>query len=287
VEELAHFWLQGEKKEWHTDQTGSFGRFVIDKNLVTIIDALSGELGVHPFGNEIAEKLRLYYKTGTTIQQATFELVNHLFGEYGLVVINADAPLLKQQMSAVFEDELLHHNSSKLVAQTAKQLEQHYKIQAGGREINLFYLDEDLRERIEVSNTGYSVANTTITFTKEKMLAELQQHPERFSPNVILRGLYQETILPNIAFIGGGGELAYWLELKAVFEHYQVPFPSFGCKEFFFAGRKKMAGKIAKTKSHNTRKFFACGNSSQFNCTKRINKPVKAQWLFNSSRTVI
>jgi uncharacterized protein YllA (UPF0747 family) len=57
------------------------------------------------------------------------------------------------------------------------------------------------------------------------MREELQQHPERFSPNVILRGLFQETILPNLAFIGGGGETAYWLEYKALFDHYRVPFP--------------------------------------------------------------
>ena len=62
-------------------------------------------------------------------------------------------------------------------------------------------------------------------FTKEEMNNELMNHPERFSPNVILRPVYQEIILPNIAFIGGGGELAYWLELKRVFNAVKVPFP--------------------------------------------------------------
>lgn len=194
ADELAHFWINGDKREWKTEQTGAFGRFVVDKELVKMTDALAGELGVHAYGNEIVQKLKTYYKVGTTIQQATFELVNDLFAEYGLIVLIADAAALKQQMSSVFKDELLHHNSSRLVEQTAKQLEQHYKVQAAGREINLFYLDEDMRERIEAKGNGYAVANTTITFTKDEILKELKEHPERFSPNVILRGLYQETI---------------------------------------------------------------------------------------------
>ncbi len=255
VDELAHFWLSGQKKEWKTEQSGAFGRFIVDKELVKMIDAMAGELGVQPFGNEVIDKLRTYYKEGTTIQQATFELVNDLFSVYGLIVLIADAPLLKQQMMAVFADELLQHNSSKLVEQTAKQLQEHYKVQAGGREINLFYLDEDVRERIEVSNNGYAVANTTISFTKDEMLKELKEHPERFSPNVILRGLYQETILPNIAFIGGGGEIAYWLELKSVFEKYKVPFPILVLRNSFLFIDKKWQEKLQKLNISSEQSF--------------------------------
>jgi bacillithiol synthase len=169
-----------------------------------------------------------------------------LFGEYGLIVLIADAAALKQEMIAVFEDELINHNSSKLVEKTAKELEQHYKVQAGGREINLFYLDEDLRERIEVKGDGYVVANTTISFTKDELLNELKEHPERFSPNVILRGLYQETILPNIAFIGGGGEVAYWLELKEVFDFYKIPFPVLVLRNSFLLIEEKWQERINK-----------------------------------------
>jgi bacillithiol biosynthesis cysteine-adding enzyme BshC len=149
-------------------------------------------------------------------------------------------------MLPVFEDELLNHRSAKLVAQTTAELEKQYKVQAGGREINLFYFDEDLRERIEAKADGFAVANSTIQFSKEQMLKELKEYPERFSPNVILRGLYQETILPNIAFIGGGGELAYWLELKAVFENYKVPFPVLILRNSFLVAEEQWNKKISK-----------------------------------------
>jgi uncharacterized protein YllA (UPF0747 family) len=108
---------------------------------------------------------------------------------------------------------------------TLSKLSSHYKVQANPRAINLFYLNENLRERIEFSEGHYQVVNTRITFSKDEMEVEIEQHPERFSPNVILRPLYQETILPNVAFIGGGGELAYWLELKTLFEKHQLVYP--------------------------------------------------------------
>jgi bacillithiol biosynthesis cysteine-adding enzyme BshC len=224
-EELSHATVNGIKYQWATQQNGAFGRMIIDKNITQLIHAISGQLLVQPHGKEIVDALRYCYKEKSSIQDATFAFVHFLFERFGLIVINADAKELKRQMIPVFEEELLKHSSASFVEQTASALEQHYKVQAGGRTINLFYFDEDLRERIESAGDGFAVANSTLKFTKDEMLQELKTHPERFSPNVILRGLYQDTILPNIAFIGGGGELAYWLELKNVFIHYKIPYP--------------------------------------------------------------
>src|SRR5438067_1611640 len=87
------------------------------------------------------------------------------------------------------------------------------------------------------------------------LLKELEHHPERFSPNVILRGLYQETILPNIAFIGGGGEIAYWLELKDLFQHYQVPFPVLIIRNSFVVIEKGISRLVQKLEL-NTQDIF-------------------------------
>lgn len=245
-EELSHFTINGVKYQWTTEQSGAFGRMIIDKHVTKLIDEISGQLLVQPHGREIVEALRNCYKEKTSIQDATFAFVHFLFAQYGLIVLIADAKELKQLMLPVFEDELLNHRSAKLVEQTTNELEKKYKVQAGGREINLFYFDEDLRERIEAKADGFTVANSTIQFSKEEMLKELKEHPERFSPNVILRGLFQETILPDIAFIGGGGELAYWLELKAVFENYQVPFPVLILRNSFLLADQQWMEKINK-----------------------------------------
>ena len=79
------------------------------------------------------------------------------------------------------------------------------------------------------------------------MRAELASHPERFSPNVILRGIYQETVLPNILFLGGGGELAYWLEFNPMFNHYKVPFPILLLRNSFLIVDKKWKDKMERS----------------------------------------
>lgn len=247
LEELNHAWIGGDKLVWDTKQTGAVGRMVIDKALTKLIDKAEGQLAVLPHGAEIISLLKASYKEGKTIQDATFHFVHQLFASFGLVVILPDNASLKQQMIPVFEDDLLHQTASGIVEQAADKLEQAgYKVQAHPREINLFYLQEDRRERIEAAGDSFVVVNTDIRFTKEELHAALHTHPERFSPNVILRGLYQETILPNIAFIGGGGETAYWLQLKDLFTHYKVPFPVLVLRNSFLLVEKKWQAATAK-----------------------------------------
>ena len=142
-------------------------------------------------------------------------------------------------MSRVFEEDIFDNTSSKIVNKSSEKLSAKYKVQAHPREINLFYLKEKIRNRIIQHKNNFVVHDTDIIFTKDGIKSELHQHPENFSPNVILRGLYQEKILPNIAFIGGGGEIAYWLELKELFEHYKTPFPVLIVRNSFMIVDKK------------------------------------------------
>jgi bacillithiol synthase len=190
--------------------------------------------------------LRRSYASGRMIQDATFELVNELYGSYGLVVLIPDHPMLKATMKTVFEDDLFYNRPSSIVQQTSEELGKFYDVQAHPREINLFYLEQNTRERIERRGEQFLVLNTDIAFSESEIRKELQEHPERFSPNVILRGLYQETILPNIAFIGGGGELAYWLQLKMLFEHYNIVYPLLVLRNSFLVVEKKWADKIRR-----------------------------------------
>ena len=245
--ELNHIYLEGNKLSWETKQKGAVGRMKIDKELTTILHAIGGQLGVQPFGRDIVGMMKEAYKEGVDLQTATFHFVNILLGEFGLVVLQPDNASLKKQMIKVFEDDLLHQKASAVVEKTVEELQQaSYKVQANPREINLFYLEGDLRERIERSekDNTWTVVNTDKQFTQKELLDLLNQHPERFSPNVILRGLYQETILPNIAFIGGGGELAYWLQLKGLFDHYKVPYPVLVLRNSFLILEKKWKEKM-------------------------------------------
>ncbi len=244
--ELNHIYLANEKLEWETKQTGAVGRMEVDKNLLKLIDRMEGELSVLPHGREFIELIRKYYVKGKKIQDVTFHFVNHLFGEYGLVILLPDNARLKRKMSAIFKDDLVNQTASHLLDETTGALNlAGYKTQANARQINLFYLDRAKRERIEKIDEEWRLVNGIERFTENDLEHELENHPEKFSPNVILRGLFQETILPNIAFVGGGGETAYWLQLKKLFENYKVPFPVLILRNSFLVVEKKWREAIA------------------------------------------
>lgn len=247
LDELNHIYLGGEKLVWQTQQTGAVGRMKVDKELVKLVELMEGQLGVLPNGKEIMAMLREHYKEGESISQATFRFLNSLFNDFGLVILLPDNPAFKRQMIPLFKDELLQQHSAFIIEKAASQLKAAgYKVQANGRAINLFYLEEGIRNRIELKNGQYRVVDTNLVFSKNEILQELESHPQRFSPNVILRGLYEETILPNIAFIGGGGETAYWLQLKDLFAHYAIPYPVLVLRNSFLVVEKKWQELIGK-----------------------------------------
>lgn len=238
LDELGHVFLNGEKLEWQARQKGAIGR-MHTRGLDKLLERIQGELSVQPHGEELLSMLRDCYLGDTDIQTATLKLVNHLFGEYGLVVVIPDSAAFKRALIPVFEDELFNQRSVALVEETNTALQAQFKVQAHPRDINLFYLQGDIRARITREGQQWQVVDTGIVFDEASLRAELQDHPERFSPNVILRGLMQETILPNIAFIGGGGELAYWMQLRAVFGQYQVPYPVLVVRNSFMIVEKR------------------------------------------------
>ncbi len=256
LDELGYIYLNGERLVWETNQTGAFGRMKIDKALLQIITTIEGQVGIYPFGNELIALYKRCYTIGKNIQQATLELVNALFADYGLLVVIPDNATLKASFNPIIKKELTEQFSHKAVTDTLTELNKHYKAQAGGRELNLFYLIDDKRERIELVNNVFTVTPLNKEWTLEEILIELENNPERFSANVILRGVFQETILPNIAFIGGGGELAYWLGLKEVFKASQVPYPMLIMRNSFWLVKEKYAERITKL-GFTTEDFFA------------------------------
>ena len=244
LEELGEVHIKGHKYKWQTVQTGAVGRMIIDKNFIQIIDGISGQLAVEKNGSAILDIVREIYKEGLTIEQATFQFVHYLFNEYGLVVLLPDDKNLKAAFAPIITKELEEQFSEKAVAQTVTAFPHEYKVQASGRAINLFYLKDNKRERIEADKNGFAIANTDIKFTKENLFLELLHNAERFSPNVILRPVFQEMILPNVAFIGGGGEIAYWLELKNVFDAVGIFFPALVLRNSFTIMNKQVAEKM-------------------------------------------
>jgi len=223
-EEINYFNFEDKKVQWNSAQTGAVGRFSTD-GLEEVFATFSKHLGNSERAIKLKELFTEAYLNNDNLADATRYLANELFKDYGLVIVDADDKDLKRLFIPYVEKELFESTSFKEVSSTIKELGIDYKIQVNPREINLFYIDEGIRERIIKTDAVFTINNTNKVFTSEEIQKELEKHPERFSPNVIMRPLYQEVILPNLCYIGGGGELAYWLELKSYFDNVKVTFP--------------------------------------------------------------
>ena len=225
IEEVNKAHLFGKQIVWQPNETGAVGSMSAT-SLSTALDELRGILGESDAAHALFERVNTCYQGKKSFAEATQALLHEFFGPYGLVVLNMNDAALKRHFTPIMQAELTEQPAFRLVNETIGQLtELGFKAQAAPREINLFYLSEGSRERIVLEEGRYKVLNTNRVFSQEEIFAELEAHPERFSPNVVLRPLFQETILPNLAYVGGGGELAYWLERKSLFQHFGVQFP--------------------------------------------------------------
>lgn len=225
-EEIRHVQLFHDKKSWEASSGGPIGRMDVD-GIIKLIDEIEPIMATQPFGQEVMLFLRTSYQKEDTFGHATFKFLHHLLGEMGLIVIDLDRPLAKSRFKDVMRKELLTQSSHQCVQKRIDLIKKSgLKEQAHSRDINLFYMTDQVRVRIESTDgNSFHTVDGQKNWDNPGIIAEVEQFPERFSPNVILRPLYQETLLPNLAFIGGGGELAYWIELTDVFKAYKTPFP--------------------------------------------------------------
>jgi bacillithiol biosynthesis cysteine-adding enzyme BshC len=245
-EEINYFNFKGKKIQWNSNQTGAVGHFNTE-GLEEVLKIVSSEFGQGKNAEQLKDWFKKAYLEHDNLADATRYLANELFGEHGLVILDSDHSDLKRLFIPNIEKELVEQTAFKNVLETNKTLENlGLKIQVNPREINFFYIDKGLRERIVFEDNRFKVNNTDISWSKSELLEHLDEVPERFSPNVIMRPLYQEVILPNLCYIGGGGEMIYWLQLKSNFEAQQVTFPMLLLRNSALIKTTKQSEKLEK-----------------------------------------
>ena len=208
LNEINSINLFKKKIQWNTQQSGAVGRMNLD-GLKELLVELKLLLGSHKNAAALMSILEDSYLNHDNLADATRFLVNKLFGDYGLVIIDGDNKKLKKQFIPQMKKDILESSFFSHIQNCSDNLKKDYHIQANARKINFFKLLKGKRVLI-----------------KERVLERsIIDNPENFSPNVLLRPLYQEIILPNIAYIGGQAEIAYWMQLKDLFSINRVPFP--------------------------------------------------------------
>lgn len=224
-DEINYFNFQGKKVQWNREDGGPVGELSTE-GLQEVLDLFRTQLGTSKNAQYLSALFENAYIKHDNLTTATRYLANELFKDYGLVIVDGNDAGLKKVYAPYVKRELFEGVShTQVTEQTASLTALGYPEQVHPREINLFYISKGIRERIIREGDVFVINNTDIRFRESQILEELENHPERFSPNALLRPLFQEVILPNLCYIGGGGELAYWFQLKTHFETVDVPFP--------------------------------------------------------------
>jgi len=260
--EINHIHLFGKKLEWNSEHRilNSIAGITETNSLKNIINELKIIIGESENAKKIIPLFEDAYLKNKNLADATRCLVNELFGEYGLVIIDANDARLKNEFKEEIKDDIFNNSNFKIVNSTIQKLHNlNFKTQVNPREINCFCLIDGQRERIVFENSKFipskSGQNSKLEFSEKEILFEIENYPERFSPNVVLRPLYQQKILPNLAYIGGAAEIAYWLEYKSMFEFHNIGFPLLLLRNSVMWLDKKTSEKIRKLKL-NVADFF-------------------------------
>jgi len=247
-EEIDHFKTSEHYYEIKGNAGGDVGTIEIEDQY--FIQEFEKEFKDNLYGTELIQWIKNAYKKGNSHTQAIRYLVNQLFADYGLLAIDGNSKELKSQVKAIFRKEILQDELFETTKTQREFLEKKYhKVQVNPREINLFYLSET-RNRIEKINNEYHILDTDLKFSQDEILNDLENYPEKFSPNAVLRPAYQESVLPNLAYVGGNAEIMYWIELKDYFESINLPFPILIPRNSMLFIEEKTIKKIEKAGLH-------------------------------------
>lgn len=244
-EEVNHIHLFNKKFTWQSEQKGRVGDFAL-AGIDAFLNEVRDVLGENENAKNILALLEKAYAQ-RTLAEATRYLVNALFGAYGLVIVDGNSRVFKKQFVEEIKKDAFEHFAFKKVSESIEGLKKAgYEAQVTPREINSFYTTPGSRERIVWENPKYKVLNTSLEFTREELEKKIETETEHFSPNVVLRPLYQQKILPNAVYVGGPGEIAYWLQYKTMFTAAGIALPVLMPRDFVLYIEKGLQQRIDK-----------------------------------------
>lgn len=223
--EIDHFSVFNREFRWQSDQMGPVGRFTL-KDLRPLIAEAGNTFAADTKVQAALTVFKEAYEKYENLADATRYLMHHFFAEDGLVVIDPDSAALKYGFKELILDELHGDKYSQAIKSRTETLKSlGIKGQISARNTNLFMTTASGRERVDRTEQGFQLNISSKVYHLNELEAMAEAEPEVFSPNVALRPLYQELILPNLAYIAGPGEFGYWCQLQPAFELAGIPAP--------------------------------------------------------------
>ena len=208
------------------EDRGSVGQITINDSINNFFESLSKKLRETEFKGDILNKLKEFYSPGKTFKGAFKELIFWLFDEYGLIIFDPQDPKFKVLLKPVFKKEVkdFRLHTEKLVSVSA-ELEELYHAQVKVHPVNLFYSYDEGRFLIEPVENEFRLKRKRKKFTFEEIIDTIENSPENFSPNVLLRPICQDYILPTAFYVAGPSEIAYFAQVTPLYQIFEIESP--------------------------------------------------------------
>ena len=205
---------------------GAMGSVIFDDFINNFNENIFSTLTLTEFTKNIQDIVFDTYKSGKTIEESFCLFIRKLLPDSGLIFLNPNSREIKRMLAPVFEKEINEYpKTSEMVVNVSAELEEIYHAQVKARPINLFILHKKGRYLLEPSNKDYSLKGIRQKYTQLEIVEMLNTTPEIFSPNVILRPICQDFILPTFCYIAGPSEIAYFGQYKNVYKQFDVEMP--------------------------------------------------------------
>ena len=208
------------------ENKGSVGYIKINQTVSAFFEKLEGNLRQTEFTPELLSNLKEFYCEGKTLKQSFKELLFWIFDKYGLILFDPQDPQVKKLLKPVFKKEItdFRKHTEKLVHVSAT-LEELYHAQVKVNPVNLFYSNEEGRFLIDPVENEFRLKRKRKKFTYDELMEQIETEPERFSPNVLLRPICQDYILPTAFYVAGPSEISYFAQVTPLYDFFGIEAP--------------------------------------------------------------
>ena len=261
---------------------GAVGEIALDGHTSTFLGELQKSLASTEFRDALIDLISRTYAPETTFNRAFARLLNRYFPDEGLIFISCNDARLKRILSPIFQKEIRElPKVSQLIIQRSAELEEHYHAQIKTKALNLFMFHKGGRYMIEPRENDFSLKGTRHYVSKEELLRIAVDNPELLSPNVALRPVCQDFLLPTAAYVAGPSEIAYFAQLKPVYRHFGMQMPVIYPR----ASATILEGRVEKVMEKfelDLTEFFNNPETMQRNVVERISE-VKIDEMFQEA----
>ncbi len=213
-----------EKKKG--DNIGAVGELELDDSIADLFRKIEVDILDTEFKSKVLDLFRVAYQQGMNFNRAFVHLMNDLLEDSGLIFLDPHDAEFKTLLAPLFRREIETTPAlCQMVIDQSAEIEKTYHAQVKPKPVNLFFFHQGGRYLLEPRPDGFGLKGTRQHFTKEHILDLVEKEPSVFSPNVVLRPLCQDTLLPTVAYVAGPGEISYFAQLRPLYPAFDIPQP--------------------------------------------------------------